>query len=55
VVVGANDSGGVHAYVGPTSSSRVDYGAPSSDPMTSISLFKKTHCSVVLLRRHLSG
>jgi hypothetical protein len=42
-VVRADDGGGMHAYmhacVGPTSSSRADSGAPSSDPMSCISLF----------------
>jgi hypothetical protein len=41
VVTGANDGGGVHACVGPISSSRADGGAPSSDPVNYISLFKK--------------
>jgi hypothetical protein len=41
VVVRAVDGGGVHACVGPTSSSHVDGGAPSSDPMSYIFLFKK--------------
>jgi hypothetical protein len=39
VVAGANDGGGVHACVGPTSSSHADGSAPSSDPMSCISLF----------------
>jgi hypothetical protein len=42
VVVRAVDGGGVHACVGPTSSSHVDGGAPSSDLMSYIFLFKKT-------------
>jgi hypothetical protein len=41
VVTGADDGGGVDASVGPTSSNRVDVGAPSSDPMSCIYLFKK--------------
>jgi hypothetical protein len=41
VVARADDRGGVHACVGPTSSSRADSGAPSSDLMSCISLFKK--------------
>jgi hypothetical protein len=39
VVAGADDGGGMRACVGPTSSSRADGGAPSSDPMSYISLF----------------
>jgi hypothetical protein len=42
VVARADDRGGVHACVGPTSSSRADSGPPSSDLMSCISLFKKT-------------
>jgi hypothetical protein len=57
VVAGANVGGGLwwselmmevacmHACVGPTSSSRADSGAPSSDPMSCISLFFKKYCS----------
>jgi hypothetical protein len=41
VVAGADDIGGMHACVGPTWTSHVDGGAPSSDPMSYISLFKK--------------
>jgi hypothetical protein len=43
VVAGADDGGDVRACVGPTSSSRADGGAPSSDPMSYISLFKKNY------------
>jgi hypothetical protein len=39
MVARADDGGGVHACVGPTSSSRADDSAPSSDPMSCISLF----------------
>jgi hypothetical protein len=39
VVTGADDEDDVHACVGPTSSSHADGGAPSSDPMSYISLF----------------
>jgi hypothetical protein len=42
MVDGAGDGGGVHECVGPTSSSRADGCAPSSDPTSCISLFKKT-------------
>jgi hypothetical protein len=42
VVAGAIDGGDVNACVGPTSSSHVDDGAPSLDPSSCISLFKKT-------------
>jgi hypothetical protein len=42
VVAEADDGGGMHACVDPTSSSHVDGGAPLSDPMSCISLFKKT-------------
>jgi hypothetical protein len=42
VVDRVNDGGGVHACVGPTSSSHTDGGAPSSDPVNCISLFKNT-------------
>jgi hypothetical protein len=41
VVAGAND-GTVHACVDPTSSSRANGGASPSDPVSCISLFKKT-------------
>jgi hypothetical protein len=41
VVAEADDGGGVHVCVGPTSSSRADDGAPSSDLISCISLFKK--------------
>jgi hypothetical protein len=34
--------GGVHACVGPMMSSRADSVAPSSNPVSCISLFKKT-------------
>jgi hypothetical protein len=45
MVVGADVGGSVHACVGPTSSSRVDGDAPSSDLMSCISLFKKNYYS----------
>jgi hypothetical protein len=41
VVAGAVDGGGVNSCVGPTSSIHVDDGAPSLDPSSCISLFKK--------------
>jgi hypothetical protein len=41
-VAGADDGSNVHACVGPTLSSRADDDAPSLDPMSCISLFKKT-------------
>jgi hypothetical protein len=42
-MAGADGGGGVHACVGPMSSSRAGYGAPSSDPVRCnyISLFKE--------------
>jgi hypothetical protein len=43
VVAGVDDRGGVHACVVPTSRSHADGGASSSDPMSCISLFKKSH------------
>jgi hypothetical protein len=42
VVAGADDGGGIHACVRPTSSSRVDGGAPSSDSINCIFYLKKT-------------
>jgi hypothetical protein len=42
MVTGADDGGGAHACVSPTSSSRADDSALSSDPVSYISLFKKT-------------
>jgi hypothetical protein len=42
VVTGADDGGGLHACVGPTSSSCADGDVSSSDPMSCISLFKNT-------------
>jgi hypothetical protein len=39
MVTRANDGGGMHTCVGPTSSSRTDGGAPLSDLVTCISLF----------------
>jgi hypothetical protein len=42
MVARADDVDSVHACVGPTSSSRADGGAPSSNPMSHIFLFKKT-------------
>jgi hypothetical protein len=48
VVSGANDGGSVYTCVGPTSSSRADDDAPSSDPMSCISLLK-IYCSNPLL------
>jgi hypothetical protein len=47
VVSGANDGGGMHTCVGPTSSSRADDDAPSSDPMSCIS--SDNYCSNPLL------
>jgi hypothetical protein len=44
MVGGADDGGGVHACVGPTSSSRADGSAPSSNPVSCISLLKN-YCS----------
>jgi hypothetical protein len=41
VVARADDGGGVHACVGPTSSSHADGNTLSSDLMNCISLFKK--------------
>jgi hypothetical protein len=41
VMAGADDGGSVHACVDLMSSSRVNRGAPLSNPMTCISLFKK--------------
>jgi hypothetical protein len=40
-VAGANDGGRVHACVGPTLSSHVNYDSPSSHQLSCISLFKK--------------
>jgi hypothetical protein len=40
VVAEADDGGGVHACVDPTSSSRADSDAPSSDPMSYMHSFK---------------
>jgi hypothetical protein len=42
VVAGADNGGSVHASVGPTLSSRANGGAPLSDLVSCISLFKKT-------------
>jgi hypothetical protein len=42
MVAGVDDGDGVHACVDPTSSSRSDGGAPLSDLMNCISLFKKS-------------
>jgi hypothetical protein len=41
VVAGADDGGGIHACVRPTSSSRADGGAPSSDSINCIFYLKK--------------
>jgi hypothetical protein len=41
MVARANDEDGVHTCVVPTSCRRADGGAPSSDPMSYISLFLK--------------
>jgi hypothetical protein len=41
-VVEADDGGGMHASVGPMLSTRAGGGAPSSNLVSCISLFKKT-------------
>jgi hypothetical protein len=45
MVARGDDVDSVHACVGPTSSSRADGGAPSSNPMSHIFLFKKNYYS----------
>jgi hypothetical protein len=41
VMAGGDDGGDVHACVSPTLSSHADGSAPSSDPMSYISLYSK--------------
>jgi hypothetical protein len=40
MVAGVDDGSNMHTCVGPTSSSRADASAPSSNPVSCISLFK---------------
>jgi hypothetical protein len=44
-VAGADDGGDIHACVGPTSSNCAGGGAPSSNPLNCIFLFKENNYS----------
>jgi hypothetical protein len=48
MVAGADDGSGMHTCVGPTLSSRAEGSALSSDPISCISLFKKTNVAMGL-------